>query len=275
MYDFYFGNKSKIEKNPLKWLLGIKHMLPRFINSIPDSEYEALYYALRSRKTRKKPLLVETGCGASTIVMLEYALKYGGKLYTWDICGTKLAYLRGVINDTLFKHYTKANLFTHWKYIAFDSNSSYAGLSMLKEMRKTVTACFLDSEHTRNVLMGELDTVTRLMKEGGLIAIDDANYSYRYQNTAYINMIRTKHNLPPIEDPEDNKTLPFYMEVETFLKDRFKSVRKLDDVYKKRYRKDIFWTYYNLDRQVMNKLSMEKKENLIHRFDAWVVGRKR
>lgn len=271
MYDFYFGKKEKIEKNPLKWLLAIKRMLPRFVNSIPDSEFSALYHVLRESKLVKTPVLIETGCGASTIVLLEYVLRYGGQLYTWDISGMKLSYMRGILNDTLIKYYEQANLFSSWKYTAFDSTSEHAGISILKEMDKTVSGCFFDSEHVAKTLLKEVEVATDLMHKGGFVAIDDGNYNYKYQNTAYINMIRAKHDLPAIDNPSDNIVKPFYDQVEKILKKKFKGVEKIDDTYKKNFKDDIFWTYYEVDREVMANLSMEKTENLIHRFDAWRV----
>ena len=270
MYDFYFGERKKIDQNPLKWLISIKRMLPRFCNSIPDSEYIALYNGLRELEPPDHPVLVETGCGASTIVMMEYILRYGGELYTWDICGNKLAYIRNVMNDTLFKYFYKSNLFTYWKYTAYNSTSQYAGIPILKELNKTVTACFFDSEHTLSTVKKEVEMTIEFMTNGGFVSIDDANYSYKYQNTAYVNMIRTKHGLPAIDDPIDNKCRPFYLEIEAILKEKFGEVNKVDDSYKKDFKKDIFWAYYNADREVMKNLSMEKNENLIHRFDAWI-----
>lgn len=274
MYDFYFGAKEKIEEDPLKWLIAIKRMLPRYVNGVPDSEYEALYYALREQEVVNNPVLVESGCGASTLVLLEYALRHGGELYTWDICSMKLWYMRGIITDTLMRHFNNLNLSAHWKHIAFSSVSLHAGISMLREMNKTVTAGFFDSEHTAKTLLSEVGNTADLMHSGGIIAIDDANYFYKYQNTAYINMIRTKQGLPSIEDPVDNKGKPFHIEVENLLKQKFNSVNKIDDTYKKNFQNDIFWSYYDYDRRTMADLSMEKTEDLIHRFDAWRVNDK-
>lgn len=275
MYDFYFGTKEKIESDPLKWLIAIKRMLPRYVNGIPDSEYEALYYALREQEPVNKPVLVESGCGASTIVLLEYALRHGGELYTWDICNMKFWYMRGIITDTLMRHFSNLNLSSYWKCVAFSSISPHAGISILKEMKKTVFAGFFDSEHTVKILLDEVDHTTDLIHNGGIIAIDDANYSYKYQNTAYINMIRTKQGLLPIDDPVDNKGNPFYIEVEDILKRKFNSVIKIEDTYKKNFQNDIFWSYYDYDRRTMADLSMEKTDDLIHRFDAWKIKNKK
>ena len=117
MYDFYFGTKEQIEKNPKKFLLTIKRMMPRWCNSIPDSEYLAIYDAIEELQLPKNPVFIETGSGASTIILCYLALKNNGELYTWDINGSKLFYLRSIINDTLMGHFNDKNLNNHWKHI--------------------------------------------------------------------------------------------------------------------------------------------------------------
>ena len=102
MYDFYFGAKKEIEQDEKKFLLSVKRMLPRWVNSIPDSEYLAIYDDLESLGMKgKKPTLVETGVGASSIVMLYYAMKNEGTLYSWDFQAEKGAYIRAICTDTL------------------------------------------------------------------------------------------------------------------------------------------------------------------------------
>ena len=58
MYDFHFGTKEKIEKNPLEWLIFIKRMLPRWCNSIPDSEFIALHETLSLLNEKEQPVMV-------------------------------------------------------------------------------------------------------------------------------------------------------------------------------------------------------------------------
>jgi len=273
MYDFYFGSREEIDDDPKKYLLTIKRMLPRWCNSIPDSEYLALYDILLDAKLPPKPVLVETGSGASTIVLCYFALKTGGELYTWDISGAKLFYLRSVLNDTLMRNFTDKNLSNHWKHIAFDSTSKFAGINMLGELGKKVSACFLDSQHTLDVLMTELKSVCEVFNDSGVIAIDDGNYSYKFQNTAYINMLRKKCDLPPISDPSDNIGRHFWQEVGDNLKDKFRTVEYIEDSYKKTYQSDIFWSYYKNDRKTMAGLAMEKTDDLEHRFDAWKISK--
>lgn len=273
MYDFYFGTKEEIERDPKKYLLTIKRMLPRWCNSIPDSEYLALYDVISELKLPDRAVLVETGSGASTIVLCYFAAKTNGELFTWDINGSKLFYLRSVLNDTIMRHFSDKNLNTHWKHIAFSSTSEHAGIGILKELGKRVDVCFLDSEHVSDVLMKEVKDICGLLADVSIVAIDDANYSYKSYNTAYINMMRKKLNLPPISNPPENISRFFWEEAGDYLKANFKKVKYLEDSYKKNYQSDIFWTYYKADREVMTGLQMEKTADLNHRFDAWKVWR--
>jgi len=275
MYDFYFGTKKEIEANEAKYLLFIKRMLPRWCNSIPDSEYLAIHNSLLLLPSAsKKPVLVETGAGASTIALLNYAMKHNGVLYSWDFNGPKGAFLRSVCTDTLGSYYGKS-IFDHWKFIAYNSLSQHLGVSILGELNANVDFCFFDSEHTSEVLLGELRGVNQYLKENAIIAIDDANYNYVHTNISYINMLRKKLDLPPVQNPSDNVCKPFYMEVETFLRSHWTNVEYLQDTYKKEYKTDLFWSYFSSDREAMGKEGMEKLDSLEHRFDSWRVSGKR
>lgn len=273
MYDFYFGSKEEIDKDPKTYLLNIKRMLPRWCNSIPDSEYLALYNLLSEVNFSKKPVLAETGSGASTIVLCYFALKHDGELFTWDTNGSKLFYLRAVLNDTLMNHFRDKNLNQHWKSIAFSSTSPFAGIRMLKEMNKKVSAMFLDSEHTLDTLMKEMQELSEIFSDSTLVAIDDGNYNCRFQNYAYINMIRKKQGLPPVQDSKDNIGKCFWEEIEFFLKSKFRKVEHLEDTYKTDYSTDLFWSYFKAHRNLAQELKMEKTDDLAHRFDAWRVER--
>lgn len=280
MYDFFFGTSHDIENDPKTWLLTIKRMLPRWPNGIPDSEFLALFDLLEQYDYKsvcadnKRPVLVETGSGASTIVLLYFACKWNTCLYTWDIASTKLSYLRGVLNDTLFRHFLNKNMFNHWKYVAYDSTNLYAGIHILQETNDIVCAAFYDSDHTWNNLGKEVAATIPFFINGAIVAIDDANYTYKNYNVAYMNMIRSKLGLPSVE-LSDNDCLPFGEEVQKLLQGHFPHVENMHGgSYRKNYKDDIFWTYYNSDRNNMNKLSMEKLENLAHRFEAWRVYQK-
>ena len=47
----------------------------------------------------KTPIFFETGCGASTIAFAYFAMKYGGKSYTWDPNQLKISEIRRAINE--------------------------------------------------------------------------------------------------------------------------------------------------------------------------------
>lgn len=276
MYDFYFGTKEDIEENEEKFLLLIKRLLPKWCNSIPDSEYIALFRIGDNLcKEINNPVLVETGTGSSSIIMAYLALKYDGICYTWDINGEKGSLIRTVMNETLCNYFDK-NINNHWKLIAFDSLSEYLGLNIMKELQNHIDMCFLDSKHTLNILLKEIDCINPLLKNGSVIAIDDGNYNNnKYEDEAYINLFRKKIGLNPIS-VIDNKCEPFYIEVENHLKDKWKYVEHIEDFYKDNYKDDIFFTYYSAEITIRSKEKMEKLENLEHRFDAWRVdGKKR
>jgi len=273
MFDFYFGTREEIERDPAHYLVTIKRMLPRWCNSIPDSEYLALHDLLAGSDLPRHPVFMETGSGASTIVLAYWALATGGELFTWDIDGAKLASLRSVLSDTLMRHFTDKNLFAHWRYTAFSSTSDHAGIPILSELGKEVSLCFFDSEHTRDTLMREVKGACDVIGDGGIVAIDDGNYAYIHENTAYVNVVRKKQGLPPVPEETANLGRPFWVEVGEYLQERFPRVEYIDDSYKKNYRSDIFWSYFRSDRETMAGLAMEKTDQLDHRFDAWRVFR--
>ena len=53
MYDFYYTNKINIKKNPEKFLIFVKRLLPRWVNGIPDSECIAIFKTLEFLKKKK------------------------------------------------------------------------------------------------------------------------------------------------------------------------------------------------------------------------------
>lgn len=279
MYDFHFGTHAHIEENPQSWLIDIKRMLPRWPNGIPDSEFLAVYDLLSGLEEmlpaddRRNSVLVETGSGASSIVLLYFAIRWDCQLFTWDISSTKLAYLRGMLTDTLFKYYSDKNIFQHWKYVAGDSKSQYVGIPIIHELNKQISFCFLDSEHTWANLEAEVSHITPVMMDGGIVSIDDANYEYSQHNTAYINMLRNKVGLSSVQIA-DNRCAPFHEQVANHLSENFSSVMPLDGgSYRTTYKDDIFWRYYEGDRKSMAELDMEKMDKLALRFEAWKVFR--
>ena len=101
MYNFSFStNKLNNFKDEINFLLTIKSLLPRYLNSIPDSEFICICNLLdirgsiiKENKT-KKPVFVETGCGASSLAFTYFAFKYNGIAYTWDANPLKISEIR-------------------------------------------------------------------------------------------------------------------------------------------------------------------------------------
>ena len=131
MYDFHFGSKEQIVKGDEEFLIFVKRLLPRWVNGIPDSECLAIYRILKQIQSDKQ-VLIETGCGASTIAMFLYCALNNGKMYSWDTNGTKGSFLRSVILESICKP-LNINLYDIWSFIAFDSTSEQVGIPILNE----------------------------------------------------------------------------------------------------------------------------------------------
>lgn len=271
MYDFYFGDKEEIHKDEVKFLISIKRMLPKWCNSIPDSEYIALFKLGDSHlKNINHPVITETGCGASTIVLAYLALKYDGTLYTWDFNGEKGSKLRNIMVETLCS-YLNRNINIHWKFIAYNSTDPNLGIPIIGELDNKIDMTFHDSKHTAVNLHAEVSLANNYFTDGCLVCIDDGNYYNLYEDFSYINVFRKKLGLGPVDNPEDNIGEKFYNVVEEFLKEHWNSVEHIDDYYKHNFSKDIFFDYYEAETEIRAKMNMEKMNDLSHRFDAWRI----
>ena len=99
MYDFNLGNLEYIEKNEDQYLLSIKRMLPRWLNSISDSIFLKLHKLLCKQCDSKGVVLAETGVGASTILFAYHALESiegitlaKGSMFEWSSMRGTLSY---------------------------------------------------------------------------------------------------------------------------------------------------------------------------------------
>jgi len=270
MYDFYFGTKESIIESPEDYIIFVKRMLPRWLNGIPDSECLAIWDAIHQNKSDKPGLLVETGSGASTICLVLYAALHGAKAFSWDINGSRGAALRGILNDTIGRSF-HINLWDHWTFVSAGSTDPHMGMGIIEELKHKINFVFLDSLHTADHLIAELELILPAVNQGSVIAIDDASYTNNHYNYQYANIQRKKLGLSPVTEPEVNKGESYYVRVERLLQERFSQVDKLDDSYKRTYQDDIFFKYYQTDKKVMHVAGMEKLDELEHRFDAWRV----
>ena len=120
-------------------------------------------------------------------------------------------------------------------------------------------------------LFKELKCFEKVSSKSFILALDDAYYRKKSINYSYINMIRKKINLRQITEPKKNICLPFFIELENYLKQKYSKVVLENNHYKKNYRNDIFFNYYSSDRIFMNKMGMEEKSKLKNRFEALYV----
>ena len=77
--------------------------------------------------------------------------------------------------------------------------------------------------------------------------------------------------LKKIKEPVNNNCLSFFVEIEKYLKRKYSSVKRLKSSYKKNFKKDIFFKYYDADRKFMNSLGMEEKNKLSYRYESFFV----
>jgi len=269
MYDFHFGDKEQIKKNPEDFLIFCKRMLPRWINGIPDSECIAIYRTLSSIKT-PNPIILETGCGASTLAFFLYAALNNGKVFSWDTNGSKGSFLRSVISEAICRP-LEVDLYKYWTFIGFDSTSEHVGIPVIKELGHKADFCYFDSWHTLDHLMNEMKCFEKVTNDGFIVALDDAYYAKRTNNYSYLNMIRKKLGLSSVQEPKTNVCDPFYIEMENYLKDNYVNIKKIKDSYKDEFKDDMFFSYFSGDRAAMGTVGMEEESSLEHRYDCWRI----
>ena len=144
MYDFYFTDMKNIKKNPEKFLIFVKRLLPRWANGIPDSECIAIFKLLEDlrKKKKNKLVLIETGSGASSIAMFLHCALRGGECFL-DTNASKGSFLKSVINESICK-VLKCDLNKIWTFISYDSTDKNAGLEILKELKVKADFGFFD-----------------------------------------------------------------------------------------------------------------------------------
>ena len=80
MFDYIYSSKKIILKNPEKFIIFVKRLLPRYTNSLPDSAAISLYREVKKLKGENN-LIIETGVGASTIVLFVASYIYKKKTF--------------------------------------------------------------------------------------------------------------------------------------------------------------------------------------------------
>jgi hypothetical protein len=271
MYDFYYPYSESDPEGMEKYLIFIKRNLPRWVNSIPDSEYLTLY-KMANKFTHKGGVIIETGSGASSLALLCAAINNNATLYTWDTNGSKLEFINNIAFQTIGK-VLSVDVNQFWKTINFDSTSEELGIGVLKEFDCNASFAFLDSYHTLDHIMSESILAVDSFSEDAMLVIDDAYYCNKSKNYAYINIIRKKLGLNIINEPESNKVEQYHEVIAGFLETKYKNVESIDQ-FQKDYENDIYFDYFNLDRDAINSVGMEKKDELHNRYKIWKMNGK-
>ena len=246
MFDYLYSNKRNILKNPEKFIIFVKRLLPKYANSLPDSAAISLFREIKKLRGVNN-LVIETGVGASTIALFVASYIYKKKLFTFDINPDKISLIRQVINDTICRP-LKANIFDYWTYVPSDSLDKYTGIPALKEFKKKSQFAFLDSLHSLEHLKKEVIEFTKVSTKKFILGIDDGNIvNSRFFSFGYTNMLRNKMGLKKITNPKQNASPPFVFEIHKLLKKKFKYVKKSETFFQKNYQNDLWFNYFGTD----------------------------
>lgn len=260
MYDFYFGNRNSAE-----FLISVKHMLPRWLNSVPDAEFTALFEFLEDIPAGTDT--AETGVGATTLVFVYQAILHNRSHYTWDICSAKISEVRRILMESIGRRLGK-RIEDTWTTIAYDSTSPFLGTQIFSELSTQKLGLFLhDSAHNLKVIVAELEGVRSRLDVGSIVCIDDANYDYAEYNVGHINVLRRKLGLPDIRQTAYNQCRALWKEIEDWMSSYYRFVRLPVDVPSS----DPWIAYYEKETDIKAELGMERLDDLGHRLAAWKI----
>lgn len=272
MYDFVLGSSSQIYDNELEYLIAVKHMLPRWLNSLPDGEFSALFeLALKAAKEHPGTALVETGTGASTLALTWIAARYDCKAVTWDISGSKLSAMRQVCFEA-FQPYI-GDPIKYWTPIPWSSTCEYLGLSGFVRTGQKIAFSFHDSEHTWGNLSTEIEQVSYGLVNGGVVAIDDANLQWNHLNVGLLNTYRRKLGWEPLPESlaiEQSGEVHWKRALH-LLEDLCGSVVHLSDSFKDAPHDDPYFEWFSTEFDIKVEMGTERDDSLNHRFDAFKI----
>mgnify|MGYP006099488315 CR=1 FL=1 len=246
MYNYIYGTKKQILNAPEDFLIFVKRLLPKYANSLPDSAIPTFYEQIKKLKGNSNSL-VETGVGASTIILFFLAYKFKKKLYSFDYNPDKISLVRGVINEAICLP-LNININDYWVPIPSNSTDKYTGINCLSEFKDKFDFGFFDSAHSLNILIGEISAFQKIATKNFILGIDDGNhFNNKYFHFDFVNMIRTKLNLKKIKNPTDNKCDYFYKEIYSHLKDTSKHVKRLPTFFEKNFENDLYFNFFGND----------------------------
>lgn len=277
MYDFMLGSKADIQSHEIDYLVAVKRMLPRWLNSIPDSEFISICKIADAQGKKfcrtDKMIFIETGVGASTLALAWFAAKYNLHTFTWDTSSAKAAVIRQVLSEAFSEHLGAVN--NYWTLVPWMSTSEFLGISNLGEQDYKCCFSFHDSDHTWENLSGELKALVPLLVDHSIVALDDANLRWSETNFGLINTHRKKLGWPLITFGElkQNPQGEFHWKLaKELLEAQFKEVQLLDDYYKENFQRDPYFEWYSTEFVEKVKLGTEVREELKHRFDSFSVA---
>jgi hypothetical protein len=263
-----FGSDETFDTN-LETLIGFKRLLPKWLNSIPDSEF-ALLFKSACDGAKKGGVLVETGCGSSTLALVAAALLYDTKAYSWDINSSKLSAVTGFMVETIFRSIPSENIWARWIPIGIDSLSEYAGLSILGELNEKCCFFFHDSTHTWEVMSREIKAILEVRASTLILCLDDANYGFESSNSGYGNLVRSKLGLPRMLGARGHGQ-PFYERIPTLLEDLGLKYETIQHSLAKDLVMDLYVKYFSGEMKVKFDLGMEVESDLGNRFASFKV----
>lgn len=267
MYDYVFGSKKYIEKYPEEFLLFAKHLLPRYCNSIPDSMAITIFREVKKIKN-KKNIILETGCGASTMSLFLACYLNKTHFISYEINKSKVDLLKKILNQSMCK-YLKISLHKVWKPIIQSSLNKKKGIPALS---KNVVFSYIDSDHNVKHIEKEILSIKGKIKKKSVFLFDDMNLQIVEKNSNLLETIKYKKKLKnfKIQKFQPNKRI-LRNHFISFLKENFSNINEMNTYYKSNYKKDLYYKNYGIDyfynhlSQFLfeKKLSLKEKNNLL------------
>lgn len=249
-------------------------MLPRWANSLPDSEFLAVHDLIAGSDWKEKPVFVETGIGASTLLLLHHAMERGGRVISWDLSSAKASFLRQVASETL-EPLHRRTIADHWSFVSSMSLSPHTGLSILPQLTDRVNLSIHDSDHTWQTIAGEIEGVIPVLAEMSVVCVDDANQVYQHTYEPIINMTRKKLGLSPLPPLPGNRGPAHFQAIPDLLGKYFANVEHVATDVSDSLKSDPYYAWYDTDRRSMASVGMEKFETFQNRFVALRVSERR
>ncbi len=258
MYNYIYGSKKQILNDPINFLVFIKRLLPKYVNSLPDSAIVSFYEILK-KSNKNSTAIVETGVGSSTVILFFLSYYFKKKLYSFDYNPDKISLIRKIINESICLP-LDIKISNYWLPIPSNSLDEYTGIGCLNEFKEKFHFGFFDSAHSLEFLLKEIDLFLQLTKKNFIIGIDDGEkINNKFFHFDYVNMIRSKINLKKIKNPEYNKCDYFYKEVFNFLKKNTKTTKQISTFFSKNFENDLYFNYFGKD---ISYEAVEDKKNI-------------